>query len=169
MRRSVILPARSFTWAWGRPAGGGLVPPQGLVLILKPHRTRKIPPCLRKRILGAQYGSLQLRKGVAGKGSSQTLLNDEEITPAYRPVVRRVSRYRANFAFAPPPPQPCAYGHHGSSRLAPEPCAACQTFGPFFRSKFWFHALFWAGLRGAVLCAGLGRRHLGPAARISPP
>src|SRR5260370_33947637 len=36
MRRSVILPARSFTWAWGRPSGGGLVPLQGLVLILNP-------------------------------------------------------------------------------------------------------------------------------------
>src|SRR5438270_606263 len=31
MRWSVILPARSTTWAWGRPAGGGRFPPQGLV------------------------------------------------------------------------------------------------------------------------------------------
>src|SRR3974390_626511 len=31
MRWSVILPARSATWARGRPAGGGSAPPQGLV------------------------------------------------------------------------------------------------------------------------------------------
>jgi hypothetical protein len=40
MRKSVILPARSFAWVRGRPAGGGLVPSQVLVLMLKPHRTR---------------------------------------------------------------------------------------------------------------------------------
>jgi hypothetical protein len=32
--RSVVLPTRSFTWARGRPAGGGTVPPQGLVLVV---------------------------------------------------------------------------------------------------------------------------------------
>src|ERR1700722_7777183 len=42
-------------------------------------------------------------KKVAGKGSLQTLLNDEEITPAYRPVVRRVSQLWATFDFAPLP------------------------------------------------------------------
>ena len=31
--KGVILPARSFTWARGRPSGGGSVPLQGLVLV----------------------------------------------------------------------------------------------------------------------------------------
>ncbi len=31
--KSVVLPTRSFTWARGRPAGGGTVPPQGLALV----------------------------------------------------------------------------------------------------------------------------------------
>ena len=38
--KGVVLPTRSFTWARGRPSGGGTVPLQGLVLTLKPHRTR---------------------------------------------------------------------------------------------------------------------------------
>jgi len=35
MRKSVILPARSFTWARGRLTGGGSVLAQGLVLIFQ--------------------------------------------------------------------------------------------------------------------------------------
>jgi len=36
--KGVVLPTRSFTWARGRPSGGGTAPPQGLVLV-EPHRT----------------------------------------------------------------------------------------------------------------------------------
>jgi len=36
-------------------------------------------------------------KKVAGKGSLQTLLNDEEITPAYRPVVAESFPVMGNF------------------------------------------------------------------------
>jgi hypothetical protein len=112
MRRSVILPARSATWARGRPAGGDSVPPQGLVLgfdleITSDQIDSDMP---EKRILGAQY-SLQVRKAVARKESSQTLLERGRNHPAYQPVVRRVSLYRANFAFAPLPPS------HGPTTL----------------------------------------------------
>jgi hypothetical protein len=40
MRKSVIFPARSFARVRGRSAGGGMVPSQGLILTLKPPRTR---------------------------------------------------------------------------------------------------------------------------------
>src|SRR5450631_1486428 len=101
MRRSVFLPARSFTWAWGRPSGGGLVPPQGLVLIWKPHRTRKIPPCLQKRILGALSMVGSGSKKVAGKGSSQTLLDDQKITRLTGRSCGAFPGIGRTFAFAP--------------------------------------------------------------------
>ena len=68
------------------------------------------------------------------------LLNDEKITPAYRPVVRSISRYRANLNF-PPLPQDGTHSTVPFGRL-PDSCAACQTFNPFFlRSKFRFQVL----------------------------
>jgi hypothetical protein len=55
-----------------------------------------------KRNRGASVWCLQLHLRSGGKESSQILQN-EEIPPADRPVVRRISRYRANFVFAPSP------------------------------------------------------------------
>ena len=55
----------------------------------------------------------------------------------------------------------CPMVIYDSSRLASEPCAACQTFGPFFKSKFWFHVLFCAGLTRRFLLRWFGRRYLG--------
>ena len=56
-----------------------------------------------------------------------------EKTPAYRLVVRGISLYRANFAFAPLPQD--RVHQRASSRLEPDSRAACHTFGPFFKSK----------------------------------
>jgi hypothetical protein len=99
------------------------------------------------------------RKGVARKGSSQMLLNDEEIPGL--PAGRAESfPYRANFAFAPLPP---GSGwddavHHKASPVYPSACAACQTFGAFFKSKFLFQSLPRAPLRlSAGLAAFTGR------------
>ena len=79
---------------------------------------------------------------MAGKGSSQILLQRMR-TPAYRPVVRRVSLERASFAFAPLR----RLQHQRDSRaLAPEPSTACQIFGAFFRSKFRHHSVRRTGL-----------------------
>ena len=79
MRRSVILPARSFTWAWGRPAGGGLVPAPGFGFAFEnPIGPDRFRHALKTHTEAPQYGS---RNGkVARKGSSQTLLDDEKIT-----------------------------------------------------------------------------------------
>src|SRR5215470_13328497 len=45
--KGVILPARSFTRARGRPAGGSRFPPRGLVSIWKPHRTDRFRHALK--------------------------------------------------------------------------------------------------------------------------
>ena len=81
MRKSVILPARSFTWARGRPAGGGTVPPQGLVLVLIDHiGPDRFRHALKTHTEAPQY-YLNVRNQVAGKGSSQTLLETIKKSP----------------------------------------------------------------------------------------
>src|SRR5579864_7193652 len=110
MRRSVVLPTRSFTWARGRPAGGGTVPPQGLVWILVfPTPSDQIDSVMPKKTPPGRPGVVYtLWFGMASKGWSQTLLQRCEKIPQLTGwFVRSVSRYRANFAF-PPSPEPDA-------------------------------------------------------------
>src|SRR5438552_1082249 len=104
MRWSVVLPTRSFYLGPG-PSGGrrlGSAPGVGFDFETTSDQIDSAMP--EKRILGAQYGSLQpwIRSGE--KGIVANSPERERHPPAYRPVVRRVSRYRANFAFAPLPP-----------------------------------------------------------------
>ena len=158
MRRSVILPARSFTWAWGRPSGGGRFPPQGLVLMLKPHRTRKIPPCLQKRILGALSMVGSGSKTVAGKESSQTLLGDQEITRLTSRSCGAFPGIGRTFAFAPLSPAHELSIQSASPLLRPDSCT-CQIFGAFLKSKFLSQALprrGWRRLAAVPACFGAG-------------
>src|SRR5215470_10483013 len=119
MRKSVILPSRSFTWAPGPTGGRRWVPAQGLVLILKPPSDQIDSAMPQKPHTEAPQYSYESGKPVAGKGSSQTLLGEEK-SPAYQPVVRRVSRLRANFAFAPLPAGSQPGGPLYSSRRRPD-------------------------------------------------
>jgi len=77
----VVLPPRSSTWV-GADRREAVDPGSGLVFDFDfdlDHIGVIDSAIPLKRILGAQY-SLQLRKAVARKGSSQTLFSDEEIT-----------------------------------------------------------------------------------------
>jgi len=81
MRKDVILPARSFAWAGDRPAGGGQVPTQDLVLTLI-LKLNPIGPDRFRHALENAYWAPSIvvgngSKAVAEKGSSQMLLNEQ--------------------------------------------------------------------------------------------
>jgi hypothetical protein len=100
---------------------------------------------LYRKLAPVEGGRLQLDERVADLGSWTTTLaivSAMGIPPqSFSPhslqylassSLRRASRYRANFAFAPLPP---SHRHYDSSRLASVCRAACQTFGPFLRVR----------------------------------
>src|SRR5947209_2025458 len=77
MRRNVVLPTRSFTWAGVGLSGGGSVPAQGLVLTFETPSDQidsAMPPKTHAEAPQHFYSS-----GMTGamKGSSQTLFGEE--------------------------------------------------------------------------------------------
>ena len=96
---------------------------------------------------------MELPHTVVTKGSSQMLF-DERFPRLTGQVVRSISLYWANFAFAPLPGSSVSVANHNLC-LFPDVCAACQTLGAFFKSKPWHQSLLGrAPDRG--LLAGLG-------------
>ena len=68
------------------------------------------------------------------------MLFDERFPRLTGQVVRSISLYRANFAFAPLPGSSVSVTNHNLC-LFPDVCAACQTLGAFFKSKPWHQSL----------------------------
>jgi len=70
-----------------------MVPPQGLGFVLQTTSDQIDSALAEKCILGASVLFFAVaEKEWPGKGLSQILQNVKEFPPAYRPVVRRVSR-----------------------------------------------------------------------------
>src|SRR4051812_18193564 len=138
MRKSVVLPARSFTWARGRPAGGGSVLTQGLVAVRNPIGPDRFRHAFRKRIL--RRLSIDMRTGAKWRGRERRKLSfiDERIP---RPTGRSCGEFPGIGRTLPSRHFPlnhkyAEFAHPASpDLLCPDASAACQTFGPFFRSK----------------------------------
>ena len=113
-----------------------------------------------KRRLGMSSIPSRCGDGVAGKASAQTFLG--RLPSGLRGIrsFGEFPRYGAPLDFAPLPWRRLCR-HRDSPRLAPEAWPACQILGAFFKSKFLFHSLRFAGLAATLVLAGLAQVTLG--------
>jgi len=141
MRRSVFLPARSLTWARGRPAGGSWFRPRVWVGLAWPTPSDQIDSAMpEKRILRASVFHATERSGGEGIVANSPLTKQKSPgLPAGRaegfPGTGRTLPSRHFSLLA-------GMGHHKvSSRLGPDGFITCQSFGAFFNSKYLFQSL----------------------------
>jgi hypothetical protein len=135
MRKSVVLPTRSFTWVRGRPSGGGSVPAQGLVLILKPPSDQIDSAMPSKTLYWAPSIVLSMEQGSKWREGIVAILLDDSKSPGFTEPVRAEIRARTRNRGFPVEGEPCLHATSLLSHPIPQREGVChvpklETIGP---------------------------------------